>query len=50
MPRHKYHHDRVYQLMCETGPGSTAMGYVCYSSERKQMNGAIQIIQASPGG
>jgi DNA invertase Pin-like site-specific DNA recombinase len=33
MPRHKYHRDRVYQLMCEPGPGSIAVGYVRYSSE-----------------
>ncbi len=33
MPRHKYHRDRVYQLMGEPGPGSIAVGYVRYSSE-----------------
>jgi DNA invertase Pin-like site-specific DNA recombinase len=33
MPRHKYHRDRVYQLMCEPGPGSIAVGYVRYSPE-----------------
>ena len=50
VPRQKYHRDRAYQLIGEPGPGSIAVGYVRYSSERKQENGAIQIIQASPGG
>jgi hypothetical protein len=44
MPGHKYHRDRVYQLMGEPGPGSIAVGYVHYSSERKQENAGTQSI------
>ena len=33
MPRHKYHRDRVYQVVGEPGSGSIAVGYVRYSSE-----------------
>src|SRR5690348_6765377 len=33
MPRHKFHHDRVYQVVGEPGPGAIAVGYVRYSSE-----------------
>lgn len=33
MPRRKYHHDRVYQLVGEPGPGALVVGYVRYSSD-----------------
>ena len=33
MARHKFHRDRVYQMMGEPGPGNIAVGYVRYSSE-----------------
>ena len=33
MARHRYHRDRVYQMMGEPGPGNIAVGYVRYSSE-----------------
>jgi len=33
MPRRKRHSNRVYQMIGEPGPGSTAVGYVRYSME-----------------
>gem|GEM_PF-3350031 len=50
MPRHKYHRDRVYQLIGGPRPGSIAVGHVLYSSERKQKNAGTKSIQAPPGG
>src|SRR5690348_13787751 len=33
MPRQKYHHNRVYQIIGEPGPGTIGVGYVRYSSD-----------------
>ena len=33
MPRHKFHHERIYQLVGEPEPGAMVAGYVRYSSE-----------------
>jgi len=33
MPRHKFHHERIYQLIGEPAAGAMVAGYVRYSSE-----------------